>query len=316
MRIATLDIGTNTVLLLIVEVEGQRIRVLRDDHAIARLGEGVDRTHRINNAARERFLAVLTQHAATIAELGVTHISAIATSALRDAENRDEIIRAAKGSTGITVELLSGDDEAQWTYRGALLGAQISPEDNLGVLDIGGGSTELSSGTGFRFVSGVSMDIGAVRITERCFGSTPIAKEAVEPARLLIRETLHSSDPNRPTLSQLIAVAGTPTTLATMDQQLQEFDKSKVQNYILRREAVSQLLDILLSQDTATLLERYPAINKARADILPAGALILAEAMDYCEVNEVRVSTRGLRYGIAIREAERLTGTTNFTILE
>src|SRR5437868_13797654 len=104
MRIASLDIGTNTVLLLIVEAEGNRIRVLRDDHAIARLGEGVDRTRRISEEAYVRFENVLKSHAATIAEFNVNHIIAVATSAMRDAENREEIIRRANDSTGINIE--------------------------------------------------------------------------------------------------------------------------------------------------------------------------------------------------------------------
>ena len=316
MRIASLDIGTNTVLLLIVEVDSERIRVIRDDHAIARLGEGVDRTGRISDEACERFLSVLTVHSATIKANNVDHIAAVTTSAVRDAENRDEIIRRAKEGTGIEIELLSGDDEAQWTYRGALLGANLETEGSVGVVDIGGGSTEISIGDGKHFESGVSMDIGAVRITERCFPTVPVSHLAIDQARRMIRETLHQSIPIPLKFSRLIAVAGTPTTLAAMDQLLFQFDAARVQNYILRRDSVDRLLYIMSNIDTPTLLEHFPAINKARADILPAGTLILAEVMEFCSVRAVRVSTRGLRYGIALREAIRHLGERDYTIEE
>jgi len=302
MRIATLDIGTNTVLLLIVETEGSSFRVLRDDHAIARLGEGVDRTRSINEEAYQRFVAVLRMHAETIASFNVDRIAAVGTSALRDAENRDEIIRRAKDDTGIDIAIISGEEEARWTYLGALYGMELESGKPVAVVDIGGGSTEISSGDGRAFERGVSIDIGAVRITERCFATSPITKEASDAARVLIRNSLRASLAQPPDHAQLIAVAGTPTTLAAMHQGLPAFDAEKVQGYVLQRGAIDQLLDIMMSVDTQTLLDHFPAINKARADILPAGTLILREVMEYCGADSVRVSTRGLRYGIALRE--------------
>ena len=184
MRVAALDIGTNTVLLLIADVDGAKFHVVRDDHAIARLGEGVDRTHRISEAAYERFISILREHQKTIAHYQCDRVIAAATSAMRDAENRDEIIERTKHDTGIKIEILSGNEEARLTYRGAV--AQTSPQRMIGhalpspwkgegvvvVVDIGGGSTEISLGNGSEFESGVSLDIGAVRITERFFAAT------------------------------------------------------------------------------------------------------------------------------------------------
>jgi exopolyphosphatase/guanosine-5'-triphosphate,3'-diphosphate pyrophosphatase len=306
MRIASLDIGTNTVLLLIVEVEGESFRVVCDNHAIARLGEGVDRTRNISEEAYQRFREVLQKHAETIGSSHVDRVAAVGTSALRDAENRDEILRRAKADTGIEIEIISGDEEARWTYRGALLGMTVAP-GTVGVVDIGGGSTEISSGDGHEFVRGVSIDIGAVRITERCFATSPITTEAAAAATALVQNSIGSSQSEPVAYSELVAVAGTPTTLAAMDQGLAAFDKEKVQGYELHRSAVDRLLDIMMKVDTQTLLARFPSVNKARADILPAGTLILREVMDYCGVDSVRVSTQGLRYGIAIREAGRVT---------
>jgi exopolyphosphatase/guanosine-5'-triphosphate,3'-diphosphate pyrophosphatase len=312
MQVAVLDIGTNTVLLLIAELDATTIRVHRDDHAIARLGEGVDRTKHISDEAFQRFLSILRIHLSTCEEHNVQQIVAIGTSALRDAENREDILRQTKEATGVEIEILTGEEEARWTYRGALAGQSVS--SRIGVLDIGGGSTEISSGFNGKFEHGVSLDIGAVRITERCFATNPITKEAAATARETIRQTFSRIE--RPHVEKLIAVAGTPTTLAAMHQELPEFNKSKVQGYILHAKAIDQLLDILLRTDTKTLIDLYPAINKARADILPAGTLILREAMDILGVEAVRVSTHGLRYGIAAREAERQFGPRDFHVTE
>ena len=303
MRVAALDIGTNTVLLLIADVEGNEVHVVQDVHAIARLGEGVDRTHRISEAAYDRFISILREHQKTIGEYQCNRIIAAATSAMRDAENRDEIIQRTKEDTGIEIEVLSGDEEARLTYRGAVAGMKLVGE--IAVVDIGGGSSEISVGNGNVFESGVSLDIGAVRLTERYFTTIPIMLEAKEAARKLIQAALnHPPSPSlkrRGGMETFIAVAGTPTTLAAMHQNLKAFDTAKVHAYILHRKDIEELLDMLFSISTAELLARYPAVNKARADILPAGTLILAEVMDHLGASQITVSTQGLRYGVALQ---------------
>ncbi len=298
MRIAALDIGTNTVLLFIADVGRGMLSVVRDVHAIARIGEGVDRTHYIGEAAYQRFLSILREHQKTIAQFNCDRIVAAATSAMRDAENRDEIIHRTKLNTGIDIEILSGEEEAHLTYRGAIVGMEHSGK--TGVVDIGGGSTEISVGDGNAFTSGVSLDFGALRLTERYFTNHPIPQDAREAASVFVKGSLRRTSFNPPTLAQLIAVAGTATTLAAMQQKLQAFDAAKVHGYTLRRNEIEYMLNTLFSTSTASLLERFPSINKSRADILPAGTLILAEVMDYLGTSEITVSTQGLRYGIAL----------------
>jgi exopolyphosphatase/guanosine-5'-triphosphate,3'-diphosphate pyrophosphatase len=312
MRIAVLDIGTNTALLLIADVEGKSFRVLRDDHAIARLGEAVDRDRVIREAAYLRLVDVLRRHAATIESLKVDSVAAVGTSVFRDAKNREEIVRRAKADAGISIEILSGDDEAHWGCLGAIFG--MNDVKNAAVIDIGGGSTEISCVSSGKFAGGESIDIGAVRLTERCFNTGSIMGENVEYARRIILECFSRIENSfaifeyKRKSGPLIAVAGTPTTLATMHLGLEHFDAAKVQDHLLSKEAIDKILDLLLKTDTATLLRNFPAVNKARADILPAGTLILSEAMEYLKVDSIRVSTRGLRYGIALREILRLTG--------
>jgi len=320
MRIAALDIGTNTALLLIVEADGKSFRVLRDDHAIARLGEAVDRDRVIIEAAYLRLRDVLLRHVETIKSLNVDSVAAVGTSVFRDAKNRDEIVHRAKSDTGIGIEILSGEDETRWGCQGAIFG--MSDVQNAAVIDIGGGSTEISFVKNGDSACGESIDIGAVRLTERCFSKRSITTENVEEARRIIRENLNriSGSSNifksLKNVSSLVAVAGTPTTLAAMHLGLDVFDAAKVQNHILQKDDIDDLLEMLLKTDTATLLQNFPAVNKARADILPAGTLILSEAMKYLGSDEIRVSTRGLRYGIALREIQRLTDVSDITHLE
>ncbi len=325
MRVAALDIGTNTVLLLIADVEGKSFRVMRDDHAIARLGEDVDRTHRISEAAYDRFISILRQHQKTIAQFNCERIIAAATSAMRDAENREEIIERTKRDTGIEIEILSGEEEARLTYRGAVAGMTFPPPNEGGgvcVVDIGGGSTEISFGNGDVFESGVSLDIGAVRITERYFSSTPILPKAKETARSAIRKALDHppapsySAPLHRRGSMVIAVAGTPTTLAAMHQGLPAFDAAKVHGYILTRQAIGEMMKILFSASTTELLERFPVVNKARADILPAGTLILAEVMDRLGAEQITVSSARVEiwHCIALRVEQAFSLSADFQV--
>ncbi len=304
MRVAAIDIGTNTVLLLVADVENGMLHVVRDDHAIARLGEGVDRTQTINEAAYKRLIEILRIHRHTTQELHCDKISAITTSAMRDAKNRDDIIRRANLDTEIEIELLSGEDEARWTYRGAILGME-NIGDRIAVVDVGGGSTEISFGNGREFISGTSFNMGAVRITERFFsgGQAPSEKEK---ATTFVREILsEDSDLHKSSLAidTLVAVAGTPTTLAAMHLNLPSFEAKEVHEHILTRDNIEELSSVLFSITSEQLLQRYPSVNKARADILPGGTLILREIMDHLNMPQITISTQGLRYGIALRAA-------------
>jgi exopolyphosphatase / guanosine-5'-triphosphate,3'-diphosphate pyrophosphatase len=306
MRIATIDAGTNTVLLLITEsAEKGKMRVLEDVHAIARLGEGVDEHRAITRDAFERFQAVLREHQSLILKHECNHVKLAATSAMRDAANSAEVANLIKAEFGYEMEIISGKEEAALTYRGALLGLDYDESKVLGVLDIGGGSTEVSFGSIKHFVRGVSMQIGAVRLTERFLNQAPYANEAVSKATLDISQAVQAVAKELAAPDHLIAVAGTPTSLAAMKLGLETFDASKVNGTTLTLQEIEMFLGACLTRSTEQLLEYFPVINKARADILPAGTLILYSIMRMLKSTEVIVSTRGLRYGLAIRDFER-----------
>lgn len=296
MRVAAIDIGTNTVLLLIAEVEGNGLTVLTDDHAIARLGEGVDKTGVISDAAYERLRTKLAEHAITIEHYQPLRVSAVATSAMRDARNRAEIIARAKRDTGIEIEIIDGSEEARWTYLGSIQALEL-PDTAVTVLDIGGGSTELAFGTRSTFERGVSTQIGAVRLTERAREDNLSLGRAATMVRKAIGNI--AMEPH----STMIAVAGTPTSLAAMDLGLTHFDRERIHGYSLSLESVDKLLQEIWDMPSEEIVARYAAVSPGRADILAAGTVILREAMKLAGVEQCIVSTRGLRYGIALRVA-------------
>ncbi len=295
MRVAALDIGTNTALMLIAERgENSSLIIIRDEHSIARLGEGVDKTHRISDAAYSRLHDILTRYKVIIDESNIDRVVAVGTSAMRDATNRNDIISRVKNEFGIAVDVISGIEEAHLTYRGATF--EIPSDSSLtAVIDIGGGSTEIAFGDGKSYQSGKSIDIGAVRLTEQ-----DTKKSNLEEKRSQIHELLSNAFPTFTTPHHLVAVAGTPTALSAMNLGLATFDANIVNGSTLTDPDLDSLLPILYTLTPDELTTRYPAIAKGRADILPAGALILSEAMKFLGVDHVRVSTRGLRYGVAL----------------
>jgi len=308
MKQAVIDIGTNTCLLLIAESDHVgEIKVIRDVHNIARLGAGVDRTKLIQAESYERLKNILLGCQKILDENNVEVTAVIATSAMRDAENKEEIARKIKSDCGFDVEILSGEDESIWSFRGAVCGLQSNElRGTVATLDIGGGSTELSIGENGIYLYGRSINIGAVRIKER-FLSPSSDESSIKSARDFIQTALRNTFANIKT-HRLIAVAGTPTALAAMKLKLLTFDAKKVNGTILSSEDVKLMTEEILSLSAEQLIRKYPAVHPSRADILPAGALILEEILWYLNLKEVRVSTYGLRYGIMIREFERMMG--------
>lgn len=297
LRVAAIDIGTNTCLMLIGELDGSgQFNILRDEHSIVRLGENVDKSRKITDEAYARLSSTLTKYRSIIDELQVTDIAACGTSALRDALNRDEILARVKNDFDINISIIEGSREAELTYLGATF--DLPPVDGLtAVIDIGGGSTEIAFGKNTEYTFGRSIDVGAVRLSEQGLNDT----NAIES---LLQTTFTDIE----TPLRVIAVAGTPTTLAAMKIGLMEFDREKVDHCKLTLEEVKAYLDILTSQPPSTILEIYPVIPPGRVDILPAGTAILFEAMKFLKVESVSVSTGGLRYGIALDALATLSG--------
>jgi exopolyphosphatase/guanosine-5'-triphosphate,3'-diphosphate pyrophosphatase len=306
MRLASIDIGTNTVLMLIADIQRNgSLNVVKDEHFIGRLGKGVDEHGIIQKETFHRIHDILSQLKNIADSFDIKRISACGTSALRDAENRQEFIDFIKEKLAIEIRILSGKEEAELTYLGAVSEYLSSADSkNYAVLDIGGGSTEIVIGSGARVTSSNSIDIGSVRLTERILKNNPPSDIALMNAGRLVRDYLQKIQSLLPT-TNIIGVAGTLTTLAALDLRIPEFDKNLVNRHTLTIEAIDRIFQELRPL-TLDLLKSYPQIHPSRADILLAGIIILRETLRKVNLSKITVSDRGLRYGIVLRTAQNL----------
>ncbi len=306
MILSTIDIGTNTILMVTLELlDDGSIRVIGDQHAIARLGKGVDATRQIQPDAFDRVSERLLRYREISESLGADALVAFGTSALRDASNRDEFFTAMHEQTSITIEMLTGDEEAELAYSGSLFGMQV-PDGNCAVLDIGGGSTELALGCDGRFLQGASVDIGAVRITERHLGTAPVSVTSIEVARDYARELLGDLPP-LPATTTVVGVAGTVTTLGAIALKLVEFIPALLDGFALSATEIHAITE-RLSRLSIDEIRAMPGVHPDRADLLLGGAIILDEFMGIKGLQEIVVSTRGVRYGYAERWLRQTVG--------
>jgi exopolyphosphatase/guanosine-5'-triphosphate,3'-diphosphate pyrophosphatase len=209
---------------------------------------------------------------------------------MRDAKNRDEVCDVFKKILKAEIEIISGDEEAQMSFAGTVENSELST-----VIDIGGGSTEIITGEAPNIQSRISIDIGAVRMTERFLKDKPASKENIAAAQQEIRQQLLKAGERETGI--LYAVAGTPTTLAAIAQGLQEFSRESIHGFVLKTEAVNEILEKLLKSSLEEVL-KIPGVHPQRADILPAGTLILKEILEFLKADSCVVSTKGLRYGV------------------
>ena len=310
MRIASIDIGTNTLLLLVADIDTKGIiRLVHHEERVPRLGRDVDKQKVIGIAAFDKIGWILNEYKNLSLQHRCDALVACATSAVRDAANRSEFISYLRSTTGINVEILTGEEEAIWSYRGAMsdIKGLTLP---AAVIDIGGGSTELSYPEGGGGPASktplkhLSYQLGSVRLTERYLQHTPPTREEVKAAKDAIREAwipIEALDGRR---YDLIGAAGTVTTLACLDQNLPEFLLEKVSGYRLSREHVDRWLEKLLRM-TPEHIQSLSQATLGRSDILTAGVLILAEFMGRFHFEKVIATERGLRYGLVIREWEK-----------
>lgn len=304
MRIATIDIGTNTVLLLVADVTADgEIDTLAYEQRLPRLGRGVDEHRHITREAMEAVTKVLMEYRVISTSYNAEKVIACGTSAVRDAENRDQFVSYIKATTGLDVTVLSGEEEALLTYRGALSGVR-DVYDKAAVIDIGGGSTEVIVGDRMAVHHRASLDIGSVRVTERYLKHDPPETEEIEHVLAAVQEEfrrLSSFDFSR---TMLVGVAGTVTTVAGLAQGLLSFERSKIAGYRLSKDSVAWVYRMLRMKSSKQIRE-LSDVTEGRADILLAGVLILQEFMERFRFEGIITSERGIRYGLAIREREK-----------
>jgi exopolyphosphatase / guanosine-5'-triphosphate,3'-diphosphate pyrophosphatase len=299
-KVAVVDIGTNSTRLLVAEVEDGRVTELERRTTVTRLGEGLEASGRLSSAAIARVSDALAEYRETIDRLGAERVMAVATSAMRDADNgpqfRDEIMRRF----GIEARTISGDEEARLTFLGATAGRD--PGGEALVIDIGGGSTEYVTGRPGRDPDfHVSTRMGSVRHTERhLHGDPPAPAELAalaEDARSVVEADVPAEVRERVVAG--IAVAGTATSLAAIDQELDPYDPDKVHGYRLPRASCERLVTRLAA---LTVDERrgLPGLHPDRAPTIVAGAVILLESMRAFGLDEIEVSENDILHGAAL----------------
>jgi exopolyphosphatase/guanosine-5'-triphosphate,3'-diphosphate pyrophosphatase len=300
MTVAVIDIGTNTVLLLVARLDSSgRMETLLDQQRLPRLGKGVDAHRHLLRGSMDRVLAVLDEYMDLVAPHHPERIALFGTSAVRDAANREDLARMIGERTGQTLEVLSGNDEALWTFRGGISG--VDGDGPFTVIDIGGGSTEISVGDRTGLSHHLSLNIGSVRLTERFFRSDPPSDADLEYAIGFVEEVIAPAARFPLAGTTLVGVAGTATSLAAVDQGLMDFDVRRIAGYRLPVARVESLFRELSRRDSRTILG-LSNMMEGRNDIITAGALILREMMTHLGFAECLVSERGVRYGIALRE--------------
>jgi exopolyphosphatase/guanosine-5'-triphosphate,3'-diphosphate pyrophosphatase len=302
-RCAFLDIGTNSILCLIAECdESGHFRVLDDLAEITRLGQGVDRTRFIGRTGEERSSAVLRSYLDRCARLGVQEITAVGTSALRDAANSGEVLAHWQKHLGLQVRVISGAEEAACSFLAARRGLALDGQELL-VIDIGGGSSEFIRGDAVGISEAVSVDVGSVRLTERFLHSDPVTEDACRSMRLEIDRALApvaarwKRDQSALTL---VGIAATFTTLVAVEKRLAQYSHSEVHGSRLSQDEVRRQIEVYQTMSNAQR-KQIPGLHPQRADVILAGASLVERIMSLFDARQVIVSDQGVRYGLLHR---------------
>ncbi|MBZ4370329.1 Ppx/GppA phosphatase family protein [Corallococcus sp. AS-1-6] len=297
-RFASIDIGTNSVLLLVADRQPDgRFQAVVERAEITRLGRGVDTSRVLSSEGMEATLSVLVAFANEARELGAEAIAVSATSAARDAKNGADFIAQAKARADVTVEIIPGEMEAQLSFAAVAQDFATEAAGPLLVVDIGGGSTEFIYGSDAGTVAfRHSFDVGAVRLTERYVRTDPLSPDERGGIEAHLRDTF-SALPPPPPGALLVGVAGTVTTLYAVRHQMATYDAEAVHGGTLSRGELDALTDQLCAMPLDAR-RTLPGLQPKRADVIPAGALILREAVKALGLDACRVSDRGLRWGL------------------
>lgn len=298
MRVAAIDCGTNSIRLLIADIDGKNFREIVRDMEIVRLGQGVDQTGQFHPDAIARTLAAVDKFAAEIAKRGVEKIRFCATSATRDATNRHLFVDGVRDRLGIELEVISGEEEAALSFAGAI--KDLDPADGpFLVVDIGGGSTEFVFGTS-TVEAARSVNIGCVRMTERHFATDPVAQHEIELARTDIQEAIaQAGEVVAITKAKtLVAVAGTATTVAAAALDLPAYDRYAIHLSRISAEQVHAAATMFAVKNREERLQ-LGYMHPGRVDVIAAGSLVLSEIMKATGSTEFVASESDILDGMA-----------------
>ena len=299
-RFAAIDIGTNTILMLVVDVAADgTYAVVTDRSEIARLGRGVDQTRSLSSAGMERAVAVLRDYMRACRQSGVEEVAAVGTSALRDAINAKTFTERLKREFKLDLRVLSGAEEAAYSYLSVRKGLKLDAPEML-VVDVGGGSTEFIWARDKKLQGWASIDVGSVRLTERHLRSDPVLPE--ECARLVAAVDqslgkLLADWGGKISAPVMVGIAGTFTTMAAVQKGLRHYSHSEVHGSRLRRKEIERQAALYQSKTVAER-KQIAGLEPMRADVILAGALLTERILNLFGVDEAIVSDQGIRYGL------------------
>jgi exopolyphosphatase / guanosine-5'-triphosphate,3'-diphosphate pyrophosphatase len=306
-RVAAIDCGTNSIRLLIAEPAGSGgLKDLERRLEVVRLGQGVDASGEFHPDALERTFAAVDDYAELIkkADVPTENVHFVATSATRDVKNRDSFFAGVQQRLGVVPDVISGETEARLSFIGAL--SRVTPEgEPVLVMDIGGGSTELITGSATGDMhSAISLDIGSVRVTERFLKQNPVADTDLEQATRYVDDLLAASGVDFASIGTWIGVAGTVTTLAGVYLELEHYDRERVHGAVIPLSAVQELLHRLAGM-TVEEIRALPSMHPGRADVITGGALVEARVAAQLSVENLIVSESDILDGIALGLIDR-----------
>src|SRR3954468_24370510 len=301
-RVAVIDVGTNSTRLLVADVAGGRVSPLERRSTVTRLGRGVDLSGHLASEAIEDVCGAIGGYVGIIEELGAETVDAIATSAVRDADNGSAFVAELRERFALSARVLGGEEEARSTYLGAT--SEAPPSEPTLVVDIGGGSTELVVGQGSEASFHDSLQAGVVRHSERHISSDPPTAGELEALATDVRGLIEAAVGVGVAADRGIAVAGTPTSLAAIELGLEPYDPSRVHGHTLALRSVQRMLSQLASAPLAERVE-ITGLHRDRAPTIVAGVVILVEVMRAFGLEKIAVSEHDILYGTAILAARQ-----------
>lgn len=302
MTVASIDIGSNTTLLLIatIDLTNKSFTTVVDRLCMPRISKGLTNGTKISDENLLRLYTVLDEYSQLIKSHNCETVFVAATNAFRIAENSSEIVQEIKRVFNLHVEIIDGQTEALYSYLGAI--SNYNNNKEFLVIDIGGGSTEIISGIGSKISFRKSLPLGVVSMSEKYFTAQPPEAIQIESMKEAVNSILSTELPLKTNNEICIAVAGTPTTLSSIKLGLKEFNANMIEGSSLKTEDLDKQIIQISHLTKDELSNNYGSVIEGREDILLAGTIILKQFMGRQEIKEIRVSTRGLRHGILINK--------------
>ncbi|MBI9072117.1 MAG: hypothetical protein JEY94_10995 [Melioribacteraceae bacterium] len=300
MKIASIDIGSNTVLMLIAVIDKKKaVSSINNYYRMPRLAKGLDKSGEISEEKLEEFFEVLNEYKQIILKEKCDKILVNATAAMRNAKNSDSIIKVVKEKFEININVIDGNTEAEYSFLGATSSYLDLPNDKI-VIDIGGASTEIVVGDNNGIKYSKSFNIGAVKLTDKVVQNDPPIKSEISELHKEVQGTFNEINNKFDKNLFTIAVAGTPTTLSCIKQNLKDYVEEKVEDSVLSKHDLEFIISEMSNKSGRQILEDYGEVVKGRNDVILAGSIILYNLFDILNIDEIHVSSKGIRYGAII----------------